>query len=282
MRLGAHVSAAGGLVKSFDRAEDIGAETIQIFASSPRAWKFKVPLESDVSNFRTRLENVDVSPVYVHGSYLVNLAGNAELVKKSVSCLVETMNVSSQIGAAGVIFHLGSHGGIGFESVFGQVVKALKYVLSETDHGTSLIIENSAGMGNHIGSSFEEIGRLVNQVNDHRLNVCLDTEHAFAAGYDIVKEDGIKLVIKEFENKIGISKLAVVHANDSKVEFGSGVDRHQNIGEGYIGIEGFKTIMSHDAFREVPFILEVPGSDGSGPDKINMDRMKMIRNEIGI
>ena len=282
MRLGAHVSAAGGLDKAIDRAEEMGAEAVQIFASSPRAWRFRAPSETDVLDFRVRSEATGVSPAFLHGSYLVNVAGDADLVEKSVGCLIDNMNVAAQIGAVGVIFHGGSHGGAGFEAVLGQATAALQEVLSRSDPDVRLIIENSAGMGNHIGSSFEEVGRLMREVASPRVAVCLDTEHAFAAGYDIAAADGIEAAMEQFENQIGLSRLVAVHANDAKVEFGSGVDRHENIGEGFIGTEGFETIMGHPAFRDVPFILEVPGFEKKGPDKENLDRLKEIRSRLGV
>ena len=137
-------------------------------------------------------------------------------------------------------------------------------------------------MGSHIGSSFVEIARLIDLIGDSRVKVCLDTEHTFAAGYNLADANSIDEVMREFDKEIGLENLTVVHANDAKVEFGSGVDRHENIGDGYIGIDGFRVIMGHSAFREVPFILEVPGIDGNGPDQINMGRLKTIRVELGI
>ena len=137
-------------------------------------------------------------------------------------------------------------------------------------------------MGSHIGSSFVEIARLMDSIGDSRVKVCLDTEHTFAAGYNLAETNSIDEVMEEFDKEIGLANLVVVHANDAKVEFGSGVDRHENIGDGYIGLDGFKVIMGHNAFKEVPFILEVPGFDGNGPDQINMDRLKAIRSELGI
>ena len=192
------------------------------------------------------------------------------------------MSAAAQIGAEGVIFHCGSHKGVGFDAVLEQAATALKEVLANTPDGVSLILENSAGMGSHIGASFGEVGRLMAATGSERVKVCLDTEHCFAAGYDIANPDAIDEAIREFDVEIGLSNLVAVHANDAKVKLGSGVDRHENIGEGFIGIDGFKTIMAHSAFRDVPFLLEVPGQDKKGPDKENLDRLKAIRDELGI
>ena len=155
-------------------------------------------------------------------------------------------------------------------------------VLEASPENVWLTIENSAGMGDHIGSKFQEIGQLMKALASPNVKVCLDTQHLFAAGYDVTHEEGLERVMEEFDREIGLSKLVAVHANDAKVEFGSGVDRHENIGEGYIGTEGFEVIMGPPAFRDVPFILEVPGIDKKGPDKENMDRIKAIRAGLGV
>ena len=280
MKLGAHVSAAGGLDKSIDRAESMGAETIQIFASSPRVWESKTPAEENISAFREKSGKANISPIFLHAPYLVNMGGDEELLEKSIKALVGHLKIGKDIGAAGVIFHLGSHKGVGFEKIRDQTIVSIQEILIKTSSGISLIIENSAGMGSHIGSSFEEIGTLIRAVNNPRMKVCLDTQHCIAAGYNIADPEGIKSSLDEFDKMIGLSKLVVVHANDSKMELGAGVDRHENIGEGHIGMEGFENIMRYPAFNDIPFILEVPGFDKKGPDKQNLDRLKNIRSKM--
>jgi deoxyribonuclease-4 len=279
MKIGAHVSAAGGLSKAIDRAEIIGAESIQLFASSPRGWSFKEISDSEINLFREKIKVTNISPVFLHGIYLVNVGGKPELLHKSIGSLVTHMDAADKIGASGVIFHGGSHKGVGFEGVIDQCVKALKEVLDNTSPNVWLVIENSAGMGSHIGASFQEIGRLIKAIDNERMKVCIDTEHAFAAGYNLADPVAIDQVMEEFDREIGLAKLVAVHANDAKVGFGSGVDRHENIGEGHIGVKGFETIMAYPAYRDIPFILEVPGFDGKGPDKINVDLLKSIRKK---
>ena len=282
MKLGAHVSASGGVDKAIDRAQEMGAETIQMFASSPRAWAFRPVSEDHASEFRRKSQEAGVAPTFLHGSYLVNVGGNPDLVRKSIDSLSAHMNAAGQIGARGVIFHGGSHKGVGFDGVLDQAVGALQEVLSNTPEEVALIIENSAGMGSHIGASFGEIGKLIDAIGSPRVMVCLDTEHCFAAGYNLADSEGIDVAMDEFDREIGLAKLVAVHANDAKVELGSGVDRHENIGEGFIGIKGFEVIIGHSAFRDVPFVLEVPGPDKKGPDKENLDRLKAIRTELGV
>ena len=282
MKIGAHVSAAGGLGKVAGRAEGIGAEAVQIFASSPRAWRFKEHSDKDVAAYRENAEATGIDITFLHGIYLVNLGGGPDLLEKSVDSLTNHMTAASRIGAEGVVFHCGSHKNAGFEAVFEQAVRAIAEVLERSPSDTQLIIENSAGMGFHMGASFEEIGRLVKAVGSDQVKVCLDTEHTFAAGYNLADPEAIDGSMDEFDREIGLDRLVVVHANDAKVEFGSGVDRHENIGEGYIGIEGFEVIMGHPAFSDIPFLLEVPGFEKKGPDKENVDRLKGVRSRLGI
>ena len=282
MKIGAHVSTAGGLSNAFDRASNIGAEAIQIFASSPRAWKFNQPKEEEVNLFKEKMEQTGIWPCYIHGSYLVNIGGDPSQIEKSIESLTNNMSVAGKIGAEGVIFHGGSHKGKGFHNIVKQASECLKRVLDNSPENVWLCLENSAGMGSHIGSSFEEMGELIHLVQNDNLKVCLDTEHMFAAGYDLTNSDEIPQIMKRFDEEIGLSKLVAVHANDSKVELGSGVDRHENIGDGFIGIDGFRSLMSDPSFERVPFFLEVPGFDSKGPDEININLLKSIRTDLGI
>ncbi|MDO8751448.1 MAG: deoxyribonuclease IV [Dehalococcoidia bacterium] len=283
MRLGAHVSTAGGLDKAVDRAAGLGAEALQCFASSPQGWAFKPIPEEQALAFRQKAQAAGIGPVFLHGIYLTNLGTEIkENLSKGITSLVNYMQVASAIGAAGVIFHGGSHKGAGYDGIFKQTVDSLKTVLAQSPHDVLLIIENAAGMGNHIGSKFHEIGRIMQAVGDSRMKVCLDTQHTFAAGYSIVTPEGVDETIKEFDREIGLTNLAAVHANDSKTPFQSGVDRHENIGQGQMGADAFVAIMGHPAFRDVPFILEVPGFENKGPDKQNMDILKELRQRAGL
>lgn len=282
MKIGAHVSTSGGLHTAVDRAEEIGAEAIQIFASSPRAWRFRHHSLEDIDLYQERVNKSKVSPMFIHCSYLVNIGGANDILAKSISSLKDHMNAASKIGAMGVIFHGGSHKGVGFDGVFEQAISALKSVLESSPRDVLLVIENSAGMGSHIGSSFSEIGRIVRELESPQFKVCLDTQHSFAAGYNLAEYNGLNEAMDEFQEEVGLSKLVAVHANDSKIVLGGGVDRHENIGEGHIGLPGFETIISHPAFNEVPFLLEVPGMDGNGPDKRNVDLLKKIRSKVDI
>ena len=286
MRIGAHVSTSGGLPAGIERAQNLGAEAIQIFGASPQSWRRRTYTPEEGQAFRAVAQAADVWPVFIHGVYLVNLGtSNPENLSKSVEALIADMRLSSLIGCKGVIFHIGSHRGAGFAATFGQIVASMARVLDETPDDTWLILENSAGMGDAIGSKFSELAAIMKEVGSPRLKVCLDTQHAFAAGYQVATPDGLATTMDEFEREVGLANLVAVHANDSKCPLGGGVDRHENIGEGHIGREGFRVILAHPAFRDLPFLLEVPGfpkgdKKPEGPDKENVDRLKAIAAEV--
>jgi len=283
MRIGAHVSSAGGISKAVARGAEIGCETIQIFGSSPQGWAFKPIPGEEIEGFRQAAAEENIGPVFLHAIYLINLGTpNLTNVEKGIGSLINYMALADSIGAAGVIFHPGSHGGKGFEAVFPQTVEAIKKVLDNSPEGPILAVENMAGMGQHIGAKFEELGWILKAVDSPRMGVCLDTQHSFAAGYDLTSKEGIDAMIAEFDETIGLKNLAAVHANDSKRPCGAGVDRHDNIGEGFIGEDGFAAIMANPAFKDVPFFLEVPGFEGKGPDEKNVQILKDIRQRLGI
>ena len=282
MKVGAHVGASGGLSTAFERAQPIGAETIQIFGAPPQMWRRRKIRPDECEGFRARMAETGIEPVFIHGTYLINLATSSpEQLTKSTDALAGDLRLASAIAAKGVIFHVGSHKGAGFESVLSQIASALGDVLGDTPEDAWIILENSAGMGGSVGSKFSELAAIMEAVSSPRLKVCLDTEHAFAAGYNIAERDGLNEAMDAFAGEIGLEQLVAVHANDSKIELGGGVDRHDNIGDGHIGRAGFEVIMAHAAFHDVPFLLEVPGLEGEGPDKPNVDILKEIRQKVG-
>jgi len=283
MKIGAHVRTSGGVDKAIDRAEEMGAETIQIFSGAPQAWRRKEYRPEEVESYTARVAETGIEPAFLHGVYLANLAtDNQENLAKSLEALVHDMNVCHLLGARGVIFHIGSHRGAGYDRVFRQVVESVSRVVEATPEGIWLILENSAGMGGAIGSKFEELGRIIREAGSPRVKVCLDTQHMFAAGYDVKTKDGLEAAMSEFDTEIGLERLVAVHANDSKCPLAGGVDRHENIGEGHIGADGFRNVMSHPAFRDVPFLLEVPGFDNQGPDRQNVDMLKALREKSNL
>lgn len=283
MKIGAHVSTAGGINKAVARGQDIGCEAIQIFGSSPQTWAFKPVPGEQIELFKQDLAEAGIGPVFLHAIYLINLGTpNQDNLLKGIGSLVNYMTLAASVGAAGVVFHPGSHGGRGFEAVLHQTVDAIKKVLDASPDGPCLAVENMAGMGQHIGARFDELGEILLAVDSPRLKICLDTQHSFAAGYDLSNPGGIQAMLDELDAGPGSANVAVVHANDSKRVCGSGVDRHDNIGEGFIGEAGFAFIMGNPAFADVPFLLEVPGFEGKGPDQRNIDVLKKIRQQVGV
>ncbi len=285
MRIGAHVSSAGGHHLVFERARTIGAEAVQLFISAPQQWKAPSLDDEQVERFN-RLRDASGLPAFFHGVYLVNLGSRDEaLLARSVESLRSYRHFAGRMGVVGTIFHVGSHLGAGFDgTMVERIAGMLRDVLAaEPENPSLLILENNAGQGNCIGGKFAEIGALIRAAGDHpALAVCLDTCHACAMGYDLATPAGCALAMEEFDREIGFGRLAAVHANDTKQPLGTFRDRHENIGEGHIGLEGFRTLMDHPAFREVPFLLEVPGFDGNGPDAKNVRRLKKVRSELGI
>jgi deoxyribonuclease-4 len=282
MKIGAHVSTAGGLYTGFDRAEAIGAECMQVFESAPQQWGTARLDDEQVAAFRDRMKESRIAPVFIHGKYLMNLASaDPKIFKTSASTLRSSLNIASRIGAQGVIFHTGSHKGLGMDAVFDQICEAATRVLGETPEDTWMIFENSAGGGGTIGSKFSELGEILRRIDSPRAKVCIDTCHAFASGYDLSSAEGVASVMGELDREIGLERLAVMHCNDSKGALGSGRDLHENIGEGKIGRAGFDALLSHPAVADLPLILEVPGykigGAGKGPDKPNVDLLKEIR-----
>ena len=283
MKIGAHVSTAGGISNAVARGQEIGCEAIQIFGSSPQSWAFKPVPGEQIELFRQGLADARIGPVFLHAIYLINLGTpSKESLKKGIVSLLNYMNLAADIGAVGVIVHPGSHGGKGFEEVLPQVVETIKIVLDASPDEPILAVENMAGMGRHIGAQFGELGDILKAVDSPRLNICLDTQHSFAAGYDVTNLEGIRAAWDDLDAGPGCANVAAVHANDSRRPCGSGIDRHDNIGDGFIGEEGFAAIMGNPVFSDVPFFLEVPGFDGKGPDQKNIDILKKIRNQVGL
>jgi len=281
VKVGAHVGASGGLVTAFERAKKIGAETIQIFGAPPQVWNRRKIREEECEAFREGMKESGIEPVFLHGPYLINLATEKpDQLEKSKKALSDDLRLAAAAGIKGVIFHVGSHKGVGFEKVLPQIVKTLKEVVKDTPDDAWIILENNAGQGGGVGSRLSELGAIIKEVGSDRLKVCLDTQHAYASGYNLADPKGVDAVMEEFDEHIGLDRLVAVHANDSKIDLGGGVDRHENIGKGHIGKKGFEVIMSHPAFADVPFLLEVPGLQDEGPDKPNVDSLKKIRSKV--
>lgn len=273
-RVGAHVG--GGLTTAVANTLAIGGNCLQLFAGSPRMWARSLWPEEVTKKFTEAVAHNDLNPVYIHALYLTNLASdNPELVEKSIAALVMDMKNSAAIGGAGVVLHIGSHQGRGWQNSRTLVIESISQVLASTPPNSFLLLENSAGQQGKIGS-LTELADILQSLASPRLKVCLDTAHAFEAGYNFTTDSGLKMWLDEIAQTIGFAQVELLHLNDSKTPLGSGRDNHQNIGDGYIGAAGLARLINHPHLAQLPLILEVPGLEGTGPDKENIDRVKSL------
>ena len=273
MLFGAHCS--GGIKKALDNAAGMDADCVQLFVQSPRAWRFPDHDPKDLEAFRAKREELDM-PALVHSLYLVNLAApDDEIYKKSVDTMRSTMDAACAIDADAVVFHVGSHLGAGFEAGLKRAVPALAQVLERCTERTWLLMENSAGAGGTIGRSIDELAVLFEALGRHeRLGICLDSCHLYVSGIDVTDEVAWSACLQEVDERIGLDRLRMLHANDAKAPLGSNRDRHDNIGDGLMG-EGMGVFLGHPHVQELPVVLEVPGADGHGP---NADEIRKLRD----
>lgn len=270
-RIGAHVSAAGGIFKAFENAKRLGAECIQIFGASPRQWAANLPLDETIKKYKDYSQKSDIHPVFLHAAYLINLASfNDEIRAKSQKCLKNHLQIAEAIEAAGVIFHIGP----GKDA--GAIINSINEILMNVPGKSFLVIENSAN-NQSLGHSLEQISHIYKSVKSKRVKICLDTAHLFESGQlPEFTPKSIKFFFDRFDSLLGIENLVALHINDSKTKANSSNDRHENIGDGYIGIEGFKNLAKEKRLHDKAWILEVPGSDDNGPDKNNVDILKSL------
>jgi deoxyribonuclease-4 len=277
VQLGAHVSTSGGIHTAIDRIEAMDGDCVQIFTQSPRTWR---PTNHDPANFerfKERRAEARIGAVLCHALYLINLASpDEQIYGKSVAALQNTVDVACAIDAEGVVFHVGSHLGSGFESGLERAVPALREALDRCSDTTWLLIENSAGAGGTIGRSIEELAALYDALDAHeRLGICLDSCHLYVSGYDVTKRRELDRVLAEVDERIGLDRLRALHVNDSKAPLGSNRDRHDNIGAGVLG-EDLGVFLAHPKLQRLPAYLEVPGTDGHGPDAEQVRKLKEL------
>jgi len=275
--IGAHVSSSGGIHTAIDRAEAIGAESVQVFTQSPRTWRPTNHPPENFERFKERRAEAGIGGVLCHALYLVNLANpKDDFYEKSVAALANTVDVGCAIDADGVVFHIGSHLGAGMEAGLDRVVEAMKQVLDRCSKTTWLLMENSAGAGDTIGRSVEELAVIFGRLDGHpRLGVCLDSCHLYASGYDVTDEAALDAVLDELDREIGLDRLRALHVNDSKTPLGSNVDRHDNVGEGLLG-KKLGVFLGNPRLQGLPAVLEVPGPDGHGPDAAQVTATKKL------
>lgn len=261
MCIGVHVSIAGGLDRAVDRAVERHCDLFQIFSRSPRGWSSKDLSPDDVERFQTKMKASGMALAVDHMPYLPNLASpKEEVYSRSVDLLTAELNRCQWLNLPYLVTHLGSHLGSGWETGKKRIVDALDVALSAANRDVMLLLENTSGTKNSMGSSFEEIAAIIDAVGtgSARLGVCLDTCHLFAAGYDLRTKGDLRETLEQFDHSVGLDRLKLLHLNDSRGTLGSRLDRHEHIGLGEIGVGGFREILQDEFLRNLPMILETP------------------------
>ena len=279
MKIGGHVSAAGGVQNAPERAHAIGANCLQLFISAPQGWQKFTITDEQMAGYRAGCEQLKLGPNFIHALYLLNLAtDDPALLEKSMDAVTHALTVSAQLGIAGVVYHTGSYKQQDRATAFANVIDRVKQVLAATPAESMLLMENSAGEadGHKIGGTFEEAAEILDAVNSPRFRYCFDTQHAFGAGHDLRTPANVTDVIAKLDSIIGLDRVDVIHMNDSKVELNSHRDRHQDIGDGFIGSNGLKALLHHPKLREKPWILEVPGMHEPESAAENVQRLKQL------
>jgi deoxyribonuclease IV len=277
MLFGAHVSSAGGIDTAIDRVEKIGGDCVQVFTQSPRMWRPTNHRPEAIERFKARRGEVGIGGVVCHALYLCNLATLDDAIyDKSVATMRATVDVACAIEADGVIFHIGSHLGAGFDAGLVRVVAALEQILERCADDTWLLMENSAGAGGTIGRSLDELARLVDALGGHpRLGLCLDSCHLYVSGIDVTDAAVVDGLVREVDSRVGLDRLRALHVNDAAAPLGSNRDRHANILEGELG-EGLGAFLAHPRFQHLPVYLEVPGKDKKGPDEAELAKLRAL------
>ena len=277
--LGSHMSISGGIYKAIERAESIGCTAVQIFTANQRRWVEKVLDVEDVKLFREKAAAFGVQAILSHDSYLINLAAPVEsTLEKSMRALSDEIDRCDQLGISLLVMHPGSHLKQGEEKGLDSIARHLdKIYRSKPDTGVRILLENTAGQGANLGYRFEHLGAIIERMDEgKRMGICFDTCHALAAGYDLRTVDGFHQVMEELDRTVGLDRLGAFHVNDSKKGLGSRVDRHDHIGEGEVGLEGFRGLMNDARFTEVPMVLETPKDKEMTQDVENLKKLRSL------
>jgi len=281
---GAHVGRSGGLAAAFRKGAAIGAETVQLFTQSPRAWRPNPHGPEAVAEYlQARREHPAVRSSFCHATYLINLAATDPTVgERSRDCLAHNLAVAGSIAADGLVLHLGSHLGAGLDACVKEVAGALLDALDALERPCRVLLENTAGGGGTIGRTFDELAAVLEAAGgDPRLGVCLDTQHLWASGVDFSSVDKADRVVADFDATVGLDRLDCIHLNDSKVPFGSQRDRHDNLGQGTIGAGGLAPMLGHPRLQGLPVLLEVAGPEGKGPTRADLATARRI-HRVGL
>ncbi|HYH06292.1 MAG TPA: deoxyribonuclease IV [Thermoanaerobaculia bacterium] len=274
--IGAHLSTKGGLCSIFQRAADINASAVALFAKNGNQWKGKPLTDEECAEF-ARLRNV--KPLLTHASYLINLATtNEEFHRKSIAAMIDELDRAERLGIHAVVLHPGSHLGAGANAAIDQIARSFDRIHAAIpNHKVVTLLETGAGQGSCVGCTYEELGQMIARTDDkRRLGICIDTAHVFAAGYDIRTRDGYDRMMDEMEMYVGAHNVGAFHLNDSKKPLGSRVDRHEHIGKGEIGLEAFRLVLNDPRFKRIPKVLETPKPVETVSDRKNMRTLRSL------
>jgi deoxyribonuclease-4 len=276
VEFGAHVSASGGIDTAIDRIAAIGGDCVQLFTQSPRMWRPTNHSDEAIAAFRAKRTELGVGGVVCHALYLCNLAAPDRVIhKKSIAALQSTVAVGNAIGADGVIFHVGSHLGAGFRAGVTRTCRALAQILERCEGDTWLLIENSAGTGDTIGRSLDELHTLLDRLDHPRLGLCLDSCHLYASGYDVTDPEVVDLLVRAVDARVGLDRLRALHVNDSATPLGSNRDRHADVLEGEMG-EGLGAFLTHPELQHLSAYLETPGPDRQGVTAGDIEKLRAL------
>lgn len=281
MLLGAHMSIAGGVDRAFDHGERVGCDTIQIFTKSSNQWNAKPLSDEEINQFKLKQEKTGIAPVVAHDSYLINLCSpDEENQKKSINAFQIEMERCRILGIPYLVMHPGSHLGQGEEWGLETIASNLNDLIKKDSApgGVMILLESTAGQGTNLGYKFEHLKTIMDLIETKdRIGVCVDTAHILAAGYDIRTSEGFENVLSEFDSVIGLDNLKAIHLNDSKKEYESRVDRHEQIGKGFVGLEAFRYLMNRKDFSRIPMLLETPKDKDNTED---IENLKLLRSLI--
>ena len=277
MKFGAHMSISGGLHKAFGHGERAGCDTIQIFSKNQQQWRGKPLTDQDIAQFKAEQQRTGFGPIVVHDSYLINLASPSdELWEKSIAAFADELERCAALGIPYLVTHPGAHTGSGEEAGLLREAEALNRLFEQSTGGDVMVLlETTAGQGSCLGHRFEHLARLIElSRRPQRLGVCVDTCHILAAGYDIRTAEACAATLAEFDRVVGVERIKAFHLNDSQKDLGSRVDRHAHIGQGCVGLEGFRAIVNDPRFAGLPMILETPKGDDLAEDIENLAKLR--------
>ncbi len=280
MKLGLHVSISGSVNMAVDRAVEKGCNTFQIFTRNPRGWKSKELVQEEAKAFIEKVNKLQITPVFGHMPYLPNLASpKGDVYKMSVDSLIEELKRCGMLEIPYLVTHLGSHLGAGMQAGFEGIINAINKAFKTVGNGATLLLENTARTKNSMGGSFEDIKFIIEHMDEpENVGICFDTCHGFAAGYDLRTVEAVEATLKEFDKTLGLKRLKLVHLNDSMGDLNSRIDRHEHIGIGKIGEEGFRNIL-RSRFGQIPLILETP-IDKRRSDLENLEKVRELAGKL--